>query len=55
MDWTHRSTTCVQLTTLLLLLLLLLLLHHGFDTLSNYESCLIRPFEAKLHPYLTAS
>jgi len=25
------------------------------DTLSNCEGCLIRPSEAKRHPYLTAS
>jgi len=31
MDWTQKSTTCVQLTTLLLLLLLLLLLVELFD------------------------
>ena len=34
---------------------LLILLNHGFDTLSNCEGCLIRPSEAKPHPYLTAS
>jgi len=28
MDWTQRSTICVQLTTLLLLLLLLVPVHH---------------------------